>query len=50
MYESGSRLLSKMGRELCQVAKELDGNGWAMVSVALVICGWFFLKGNKVKV
>lgn len=41
--------LSRLSRELAEIAQQLDGTGWAMVSAALLVCGWFFLKGNKIK-
>ncbi len=39
----------RLTRELGEIAQQLDGVGWAMVSAALLVCGWIFLKGNKIK-
>lgn len=39
----------QLSRELGDIAQELDGVGWAVVSGLLLICGWFFLKGSKIK-
>lgn len=41
--------LYRLSREMAEIAQHLDGTGWAMVSAALLICGWFFLRGNKIK-
>ncbi|MEL7499897.1 MAG: hypothetical protein AAFN77_20000 [Planctomycetota bacterium] len=49
IMNSASSYLRKMGSEVGDMAKELDGTGWAIVSVALLICGWFFLRGKKIK-
>lgn len=35
--------------QLQQVAAELDFNGWAIVMAVLLTCGWFFLRGDKIK-
>jgi hypothetical protein len=41
--------LYRLSRELGDVAQQLDGTGWVLVSAALLVCGWMFLKGNKIK-
>ena len=46
---SGTRFANRLGRELGEIAQSLDGTGWAVVSAVLLVCGWFFLKGNKIK-
>jgi hypothetical protein len=40
---------SQLFRQMGAAAKQLDGTGWACVSVALVVFGWFFLKGSKIR-
>ena len=35
--------------ELRDIARHLDGTGWAGVTAVLLVCGWFFLKGNKIR-
>ena len=35
--------------ELGDIARHLDGTGWAGVTAVLLVCGWFFLKGNKIR-
>jgi len=48
--------LNSMGRyvttliiELGQIASRIDGNGWVCLSAVLLVVGWFWLKGDKVK-
>jgi hypothetical protein len=48
-FRSLTSYLHRLSRELADIAQHLDGAGWAMVSAALLICGWIFLKGNKIK-
>lgn len=43
------RYFGNLMDELGQIASRLDGNGWICVSVVLLVCGWFWLKGNKVR-
>ena len=35
--------------QLQQAAAQLDFNGWAIVVAVLLTCGWFFLRGSKIK-
>lgn len=44
-----SNYLLRLARELGEIAQQLDGTGWVLVSAGLLVCGWFFLKGNKIK-
>lgn len=46
---SFSNYLIRLTRELGEIAQTLDGTGWAIVSGILLIFGWFFLKGSKIK-
>ena len=39
----------RLSMEVGQIAAGLDGTGWALISGALLVCGWLFLKGNKIK-
>ena len=41
--------LIRLTRELGEIAQRLDGTGWVAVSAVLLVCGWFFLRGNKIK-
>ena len=41
----GTRLINELG----QIAQRIDGAGWVVVSAILLVCGWFFLKGNKIR-
>jgi hypothetical protein len=40
-----NRLISQLGNAI----KSLDENGWIAVCCIMLVCGWFFLKGNKVQ-
>jgi hypothetical protein len=44
-----SSYMTRLSNELGQIAQRLDGTGWATISALLLICGWFFLKGNKIR-
>ncbi len=44
-----SSYMNRLSVELGDIAQRLDGTGWATISALLLICGWFFLKGNKIK-
>lgn len=46
---SAKRYASEMAYEIGEMAKELDGSGWAIVSAVLLVFGWFFLKGKKIR-
>ncbi len=35
--------------QLQEAASQLDFNGWAIVMVVLLTCGWFFLRGEKIR-
>ena len=48
-FDSAQRYTSEMVVEIGEMAKELDGSGWAIVSAVLLVCGWFFLKGKKIR-
>ena len=49
ILSSVGRYLTKLLNELGDIASRMDGNGWVCLSVVLVVCGWFWLKGNKVR-
>ena len=44
-----SLYLSRLGSEMVDIAKELDTTGWVLVMSVMLVCGWFFLKGNKIR-
>ncbi|MFT5300383.1 MAG: hypothetical protein ACI814_001158 [Mariniblastus sp.] len=44
-----SKYVSQLTNELGQIAMKLDGNGWIIVSGILLVTGWCFLKGNKIR-
>lgn len=41
--------ISALLNDLGQIASRIDGNGWVCLSVVLLVMGWFWLKGDKVK-
>jgi len=43
------RYLNQLFRELGQITRHIDGNGWVCISAVLLVLGWFWLKGNKVR-
>lgn len=49
IFDFFSRYAMKLTRELGQIAHKIDGNGWVIISGILLVCGWFFLKGNKIR-
>ena len=46
---SVERFARRLAGQLHQAVLELDFNGWAIVMVILLTCGWFFLRGNKIQ-
>ena len=48
-FNSLGRYFVKLSNELGHIASKIDGNGWVCISVVLLVCGWFWLKGNKVR-
>lgn len=46
---SMTNYMYRLTREVGEIAQQLDGVGWVMVSAGLLICGWIFLRGNKIK-
>ena len=49
LLNSGGRYITNLINELGQIASHIDGNGWVCISAVLLVMGWFWLKGNKVK-
>ena len=49
IFNGISRYGTSLVNELGQIAQRLDGTGWAIVSGVLLVCGWFFLKGTKIR-
>jgi len=43
------RYVTTLINELGQIASRIDGNGWVCLSAVLIVLGWFWLKGNKVR-
>ncbi len=43
------RYITLLLNELGQIASRIDGGGWACLSAVLLVLGWFWLKGDKVK-
>ena len=41
--------ITQLINELGQIASRIDGNGWVCLSAVLLVFGWFWLKGDKVK-
>ena len=41
--------INRLLGQLQQAAAHLDFNGWAIVMAVLLTCGWFFLRGNKIR-
>lgn len=42
------RYFRVLWNELGDIASQLDGNGWIVISGLLLVCGWFWLKGTKI--
>ena len=49
-------ILNQMGgylhqviNELGQIASRINGNGWVCISVVLLVAGWFWLRGEKIR-
>lgn len=49
VFDFISRYALKLSHELGQIAQRIDGTGWVVVSGVLLVCGWFFLRGNKIR-
>jgi formate hydrogenlyase subunit 3/multisubunit Na+/H+ antiporter MnhD subunit len=49
IFNGISRYGTKLINELGQIAQKMDGTGWVILSAVLLVCGWFFLKGNKIR-
>ena len=49
ILNSIGRYVTQLINELGQIASRIDGHGWACISLALLVFGWFWLKGDKVK-
>ncbi len=49
ILNSLSRYGHTLIQELGDIAQKLDGTGWTIVSAVLLVCGWFFLKGSKIR-
>jgi len=41
--------LTLLLNELGQIASRINGQGWVCLSAVLLVLGWFWLKGDKVK-
>ena len=46
---SVENFIRRLLNQLQDAAAHLDFNGWAIVMGILLTCGWFFLRGNKIK-
>lgn len=48
-FNSLGRYITQLINELGQIAHHIDANGWVCISAILLVLGWFWLKGNKVR-
>ncbi|MDE0936433.1 MAG: hypothetical protein OSA89_11005 [Mariniblastus sp.] len=39
----------QVSQEMGEITQSLTGTGWATLSIALLISGWYFLSGNSIK-
>ena len=47
--DSISDLAKQVSKEMGGITQNLTGTGWATLSIALLITGWYFLSGNSIK-
>jgi len=48
-FNSLGRYVTGLFDELGDIASRIDGSGWCAISGVLLVCGWFWLRGNKVR-
>ena len=48
-FRTLGRYAQSLSNDLGNIAQRLDGEHWAALSAVLLVCGWFFLRGNKIK-
>jgi len=41
--------IRRLLNQLTQLTAELNFEGWAVLVALLLVCGWYFLQGNKIK-
>ena len=47
--DSIGELAQQVSKEMGGITQNLTGTGWATLSLALLITGWYFLSGNSIK-